>query len=579
MSATTFFSKMTLFKKNFILLFFSVSISIIVLGYLSYYRSSSQIETVTAAFLENNVQQNSQKLSEFFMDISMKSDSVIGDHQLQFLLEEQLRGKFNEYNFINSVFPIIDEIKDPFELKIFPVGINNYIDYLRRINAPQVNENTEWYQESLQLMGSAFWHNETGYADPFGSSVFSYIRTIRSMRDLKPLAVMTIGIPEQVIKKQLTLSPKYQNFDLLIIDANHHIIYPDNKRTKEKFQSDKLPMQPAATYSGVQIHDIDRMFVALSPIENTDWWLVAMIPMEDLVGPIKVIREFSLIIIVVSLTVITIFLAYITNKFTSPIKTVVYLMKRVELGDFTFSKQFLTRSDEIGQLARGYNSMVSGMQNLISTTKQVGEEKRELEMKILINQINPHFLYNTLDSIKWKADQSGQMVISEMVDSLASLLRFSISDGEIFTTVEREIEHVKCYLKIEQMRNNHSFQVMMQIQPAIHNMPLLRLTLQPIVENSIKHGVNKLDHGKGKIAIQMFRQGDKLICIVEDNGPGSTKGLQKDFLINKGSFETGGVGLFNVNRRLKIQYGEQYGITTENLDGKGFRVTLSHPVQ
>jgi len=222
--------------------------------------------------------------------------------------------------------------------------------------------------------------------------------------------------------------------------------------------------------------------------------------------------------------------------------------------------------------------MVGGMKELIRTTKQVEEEKRALEMKMLINQINPHFLYNTLDSIKWKADHSGNVVVSEMVGSLANLLRFSISGGELFASVEREVEHVKSYIRIEQMKSNYAFQVMIQIHPSISHLPILRLTLQPIVENAIKHGTNRLQHGAGKIVIQMFRQDDVLLCIVEDNGPGTNKPIQLAQLHDTTPSGEGGLGLFNVNRRMNIQYGERYGITAANRSSRGFRVILKYPV-
>jgi len=546
--------QMTLFKKNFILLFLSVSLSIIALGALSYYSSSKQIEQISSAFLENNLQQNSERLKEFFREVQDQSDEIIGDHKLQLLLEEQLSNNYNEQHLINTLFPILDEMREPYPLTIYPVGITAYRNYLSRIQSDAVQEDTEWYKQALQLEGSPFWQVRPLREGDVDQGDWTFIRTIRSLKSLEKLAVLTIDVPQALLSKALIRPPQYENYSFQIIDEDDNVIYADKK-------------QP-----------VDQMLVAITTIENTNWSLVAMVPKADFLGPIQVIREFSMIIIIVSLFIMSVFLALITNKFTTPIRLVVQLMKRVQLGELSAIQQFVTRSDEIGQLARGYNSMVGGMKELIRTTKQVEEEKRALEMKMLINQINPHFLYNTLDSIKWKADHSGNVVVSEMVGSLANLLRFSISGGELFASVEREVEHVKSYIRIEQMKNNYAFQVMIQIHPSISHLPILRLTLQPIVENAIKHGTNRLQHGAGKIVIQMFRQDDVLLCMVEDNGPGTNKPVQLDQLQDTTPSGEGGLGLFNVNRRMNIQYGERYGITAANKSSRGFQVILKYPV-
>jgi sensor histidine kinase YesM len=578
MKKITWLPKMTLFKKNFILLFLSVSLSIIALGVLSYYSSSKQIEQISSAFLENNLQQNSERLRDFFREVQDKSDKVIGNNKLQMLLEEQLNNNYNEQYFINALFPIMEEMENPFQLTIYPVGIEAYKNYLNRIQSDGVDKETYWYNTSLQLEGTPFWQVHTLDRDSALPAGFTFIRTIRSLKSLEKLAVLTIDVPEELLSKKLIKPPQYERYSFQMIDEDNNVIYADERQHIGNVSKGQLVNNKVSGGFHINVHHVDHMLVAFSAIEDTSWSLVAMIPKADLLGPIQVIREFSMIIIVVSLVVMSIFLALITNKFTMPIRLVVQLMKKVQLGELSIIYQFVTRSDEIGQLARGYNSMVGGMRELISTTKQVEEEKRELEMKMLINQINPHFLYNTLDSIKWKADHSGNKVISEMVASLANLLRFSISGGELFASVEREMEHVKSFIKIEQMKSNYSFQVIVQIHPSISHMPILRLTLQPIVENAIKHGTNRLQDGIGKIVIQMFRQDDLLLCVVEDNGPGASKPIRLDRIHDVIPAGEGGLGLYNVNRRMNIQYGERYGITAGNISISGFRVVLKYPV-
>src|SRR5690606_35787945 len=181
--------------------------------------------------------------------------------------------------------------------------------------------------------------------------------------------------------------------------------------------------------------------------------------------------------------------------------------------------------------------------------------------------INPHFLYNTLDSIKWKAQALQEPVIEEMVTRLAGMFRFSLSDGDGWTTVERELEHVKNYVAIEQLRNPGQFRVLFHVQPELLGERMLQLLLQPLVENAIRHGMGKRKAKNGKIILSAFKTEDGNMAVtVEDNGPGA-----------HGSKPSGGIGMTNVERRLVLHFGEAYRLAVDSTDA-GFKVTLRHPI-
>ncbi|MDF2647676.1 MAG: histidine kinase, partial [Paenibacillus sp.] len=315
------------------------------------------------------------------------------------------------------------------------------------------------------------------------------------------------------------------------------------------------------------------------PLSNAPWKLVAAIPEKDLIGPVETIKRFSILLVLVSIGLISMLLALITNSFISPIKYVVGQMKKAQLGQLVPSGRYGERNDEIGQLARGYNSLIFSLEELLDTTKLMESEKSRTEMQMLIHQINPHFLYNTLDAIKWRADHVKEETIAEMVTSLSNLIRYSINNGEEFTTVEREVEHVKSYLSIESLRNHDTFQVIMNVQPRVLNVPILKLIIQPLVENSVRHGLNKLPTGQGKILVRVFIEGDELVCTVEDNGPGCSEEWQARMSSpDLPSGQTGGVGLYNVNRRLNIRFGTKYGVSLTNREHGGCKATIRHPL-
>ncbi|MDG0792521.1 histidine kinase [Cohnella ginsengisoli] len=200
---------------------------------------------------------------------------------------------------------------------------------------------------------------------------------------------------------------------------------------------------------------------------------------------------------------------------------------------------------------------------------------------MLTHQINPHFLYNTLEAIRWKAESRQASDISEMVRSLGNLLRLSLNDGRELTTVEREIEHVKAYVAIQSARQDTSIRVVYMIDEDILQLPCMRLMLQPLVENAIKHGTRHAGDGEAvKILIRGSLEPYRLLFEIVDNGPGIPEALRAGLLTAERNVphQRKGVGLRNVHERLALYFGERYGLQIENRDEGGTVIGISHPI-
>jgi two-component system, sensor histidine kinase YesM len=539
-------SNLTLFVKMFILLFLSVSLPVTILGVWYFNKSSEQIEHVTSALLTENLQQNRLRIEQVFRRAELHSESIIASQKL-----EVLESALTDRAFLSRSISLMNELKGSYELTIYPADEARYITYSLLIQSGVKPPSPDWIQKAIQLRGKGFWY--------FENDTFIFARMIRAMSDLRPLAVIQLSFPASQINQQIHSPVEYPNFQHYIVD--------------EKLETVLLAGQDRSLYlkKGFFFSDIS--------LDDLPWKLAAGIPEKDLIGPVEMIKRFSVLLVLTSIGLISMLLALITNSFISPIKYIVSQMKKVQIGQLVPSERYGERSDEIGQLARGYNSLIFGMQELLATTKQMESEKSRTEMQMLIHQINPHFLYNTLDAIKWRADHVKEETIAEMVTSLSNLIRYSINNGEEFTTVEREIEHVKSYLSIESLRNHDSFEVVMNIQPRALNLPILKLIIQPLVENSVRHGLSKLSSGQGKILIRVFIEGEDLICTVEDNGPSlSEKVLVRRDSPSLPSGQIGGVGLYNVDRRLNIRFGPKYGVSLANRVNGGCKATIRHPL-
>lgn len=575
-------TRLTLFKKLFFTLMVSVYIPLLLVGYLTYYKSSEQIEKMTSAFLADNLVYNKTRIEEYFVEVERQSVKVYSSPKLQSLLEKFRQGDMAEYEYLNSIGTLHYELGTPYFLSIYPIRVAPFLEYNNlRANSPV--KDTDWFNQALELEGNGFWMHEHNIAFLGPASNFYYIRSIRSLQTANPfedVGVMTFRVPARQIEEQMLLLDRYPNHRIAIYDQQNENLTPYASTEEEgSWLKDELSSQ------GQQFKLVKKngqgYYVASFPIGSYGWKLVSTIPVSDVNGPVEQLKKFTWYIVLISLALIFLLLTAISNSFTRPIQTVVGHMKRLNLGFLERCTAYTTRKDEVGQLVFGYNKMIQNMDDLLQTTKTTEQKKRKLEIQMLMHQINPHFLYNTLSSITWKAELAGESSIAEMTTLLADLLRFSLDEGEEMTTVEREIEHVKCYLKIELLRSNSGFRVMYNIHPDVWNNAYMKLSLQPIVENSVRHGMKKLPPGTGKIIISMYAEENDIICVVEDNGPGCTD-EELDALNNIYSDRAGetrsGIGLNNVSKRLRVHFDSSCRLSFERGDSSGLRVIIRQPL-
>ncbi|NHN28863.1 cache domain-containing sensor histidine kinase [Paenibacillus agricola] len=567
---------LNLYAKISLLLLSVVTIPTMLLGYLSFSNSSEQIRNVTNAFLLDNLQHNAERVNSLMLRIEQRSEKVIESDKVKVLLREPApESLLNEFDFIRLMNPVIDELKGEYELNIYPNQPDSYPNY-----AGGVTGEEGWFKQAMQMEGRGYWHVQaTNGSKP---TELLYVRAIRDFPQLKPLGVLTMRVPSFLLANQLIIPERVEQLSFYMInDAGTLVATKSNSKDIAITSTTPSSIHPNSPVLKTQINGIEY-YEAAKSLGIAGWGLTALIPVSALMGPIENIKQFTWILVVSGISIMSIFLLIIVRKVTIPIKSLVKHMRKIMLGELVYLDSYRQRTDEIGQLIRGYNAMITGMIELLGKTKQFEEEKRRLEIRTLIHQMNPHFLYNTMDTIKWKAEKAQEPAIVNMVTALSNLLRFSINNGEELTTVEREIQHVKNYLSIELQRNHDAFSVFFQVQPNILHYPFMKLTVQPLVENAIKHAVKKMKEGTGKIIVSMYQSGERIVCCVEDNGMGSDQDLAEHFATIElsGGNQESGVGLYNADRRLKLRFGADfgYGISLENRPEGGCKVTLMHPV-
>ena len=308
--------------------------------------------------------------------------------------------------------------------------------------------------------------------------------------------------------------------------------------------------------------------VSFAQVDSCGWYIIDLQAYSTIMEQAMETLRIVFIIILLCITAAFITAYFVMGMISQPMHVMLGSMKKVENGDFdvTIHETF---NNEFGILIKGFNTMVFKIKELI------GKEKKALFLSMQV-QINPHFLYNTLDSVNWMADAAGEDEISVMVTSLAKMCRLSLNDGRNVTTVRNEIEHVKSYLEIQRLRYNGSFTVDWHVEDSVLDCSIIKVVLQPIVENSLVHGFsNHPDNCHIDITIRQC--GDILSLEIRDNGSGMTEAQLRECCLHHPKAVGHSYALYNISERIRLFYGENYGMVIQSESGKGTNVVIRIP--
>jgi len=314
------------------------------------------------------------------------------------------------------------------------------------------------------------------------------------------------------------------------------------------------------------------------PLASNGWSVIGAIPKRELTRDMAAITKL-IVILFAAIGILDVLAAlYFTGRLTSPLRSLMQLMKRVETGDFKVTMDVGSR-DEIGRLAESFNLMVHRLDNLMQQLYANQQKLRRAQMAALQAQINPHFLYNTLDSVCWLAREEKKAEIISTVTALTRLLRIGLSRGEEIIPVRDEVEHARNYLIIQKMRYGSILDYTIEVPGELGDYGMVKFTLQPLVENALYHGI-KNTGGRGVIAVRAARRDGMIEFSVSDTGTGMSaqkvRSLQESLADPEGRSE--GVGLKNVNDRLRICFPDCRGLSIDSEPGRGTTVRFSIPL-
>ncbi len=423
-------------------------------------------------------------------------------------------------------------------------------------------EETDWYQKTLEHPGLNWFVN---YPE----------KTLFSARKLAFSGAREgVNILYMDVDYQKLFTPYAET---LISECGLYITDQEGKLVFEESRFSGKNQNYDLTYSEF-LEQRDRGsadYTILCEQSNTTGWTVWLYQPVGLAGesmrPIGVMAGVTILICIFA-AVVAYFI--ISGMVSGRIERLTCLMQEVQEGSMDMQVGSDDR-DEIGMLYRGFGSMMKRIRTLINEVYLGKITQKEAELKALQAQINPHFLYNTLSLINWKALAAGEEDISRMTLAMSTFYRTALNRGRNVLQVEAELSNTRAYLEIQSMLHDGDFDYEIEVQPEILQCESLNLILQPLVENAIHHGIEEKTDGRGKISVRGWKEDNCVWFMVEDNGVGMEQKVADKIL----TMESKGYGVRNVDERIRLCYGEKYAMKVESVVGKGTKMTIHFPAK
>lgn len=458
---------------------------------------------------------------------------------------------------------------------------------------------SDWFKSAYENKGKSIWTDHfvnspsqllftgTENVDPLLNN-FMLIRYIFDEKRHSDVGWVAISMNLENLSQVIENIQFNEEGRLYIIDKDGIIIASkDRTDILTKLSIESAPMTRLLNQSNkdnffeAEINQVNH-FIYHAPLAINGWELVMTLPASAIEESFYNTVLTVVFIALVAFVIITILSSIILHSITDPLNKMLNAIQKTRKGDLS-RKVNVKGCMEVNQLCNEFNIMLDTIQNLLNRVMEEQKALRKSELKTLRAQINPHFLYNTLDSIKWLIYCNDNDRASQLISSLSTFFRIGLSGGSEEIRISDEVEHVRQYLFIQKMRTAEKMNYLIDMDSSIESLMAPKLILQPIVENAILHGLNKKD-GSGVVKLIVKRQEDSIVFEITDNGVGiDSANLESlNLQINEPASEcypkNHGFAIWNVNQRIKLSYGIQYGVSITSKSGSGTKVVITIPV-
>lgn len=559
-----------------------LSAVVIVTGVSMKFTNTSIFEN-SSEYTHTIIQQMNQNIDSYIDYMENIAYLISSNEDVQdYLFDEKIDNE-GRYRILNQLQTILDSRSDILNVGIISKNGRMLInDGSKSVNQDLDLNTQEWYATALEKPNGPIL--TSSHVQHIISGERPWVITLsRGIRDRsgsgEKEGVFFIDLNYSAISElcdQSTVGTKGYAF---ILDAKGNIVYhPQQQQLYNELQTENISLimdtdeDTVLTGTGN-----DGKLYSISRSEKTGWTVVDCTNVKELLSKSRQAQSVYVLTAIILVIVALLFSRFMARSITLPIQKLRDSMKKVQEGDFSVSDVVVDSKNEIGSLTKSFDVMTHRIHELMEQNVHEQEEKRKSELKALQSQINPHFLYNTLDSIIWMAEGKKNEEVVLMTASLARLLRQSISNEDEVVPIANEVEYARGYLTIQKMRYKDKLEFQIEVDSSILYIPLIKLVLQPIIENAIYHGL-KYKESKGLLIVKGFMKDGNAVLQVIDDGVGmDEETLAHIYDKHKVNYHSNGVGVYNVQKRLKLYYGEDYGITYTSELGKGTTATITIP--
>ena len=552
---------------------------------LSYTRQS--VFENSSLYTQTIIQQMNQNIDSYIDYMENTSYLVSSNEDVQKYLFGDTADPEARDRILSQFETILDSRSDILNLGIIAENGRMLINNGQRLTNQDLDiHSQEWYtnalegRESVYLTSSHVQHIISGER-PWVITLSRGIRNKEMGTGQEKEGVFFIDLNYNAISKLCDQSMVGNQGYAFIVDADGNIVYhPQQQQLYNELQTENIDLVMNAGSDIVTWGDgINKKMYSISRSEKTGWTVVDCVRVEELLRRSNEAQSIYVLVAIGLMAVALFFSRFVAKSITLPIQRLCDSMERVQEGDFSVSDIVVDSENEIGSLTKSFNVMTQRIHELMAQNIWEQEAKRKSELKALQSQINPHFLYNTLDSIIWMAEGKKNEEVVLMTASLARLLRQSISNEDELVSIGQEIEYARGYLTIQKMRYKDKLEFWIEVEPSILNIRLIKLVLQPVIENAIYHGL-KYKESRGLLLVKGFMKNGNAVLQVIDDGVGmDQETLDHIYERHKVDYHSNGVGIYNVQKRLQLYYGNEYGIVYESKPGEGTTATITIPGQ
>ena len=559
-----------------------LSAVLVITGVSMRYTRNSIFEN-SAVYTQNIVQQMNQNIDSYIDYMENIAYLISSNEDVQdYLFDEKIDNE-GRYRILNQFQTILDSRSDIRNVGIISKNGRMLInDGSKSVNQDLDLNTQEWYATALEKPNGPIL--TSSHVQHIISGERPWVITLsRGIRDRsgsgEKEGVFFIDLNYSAISGLCDQSTVGTTGYAFILDAKGKIVYhPQQQQLYNELQTENISLimdtdeDTVLTGTGN-----DGKLYSISRSEKTGWTVVDCTNVKELLSKSRQAQSVYVLTAIILVIVALLFSRFMARSITLPIQKLRDSMKKVQEGDFSVSDVVVDSKNEIGSLTKSFDVMTHRIHELMEQNVHEQEEKRKSELKALQSQINPHFLYNTLDSIIWMAEGKKNEEVVLMTASLARLLRQSISNEDEVVPIANEVEYARGYLTIQKMRYKDKLEFQIEVDSSILYIPLIKLVLQPIIENAIYHGL-KYKESKGLLIVKGFMKDGNAVLQVIDDGVGmDEETLAHIYDKHKVNYHSNGVGVYNVQKRLKLYYGEDYGITYTSELGKGTTATITIP--